>query len=589
MLKALVNAGGVNLNITAYGALATGSYTLISAPGGGLLNTNGSTGLFNLLPSSVGGTLSLSVSDTAVILNVTPFATPAVAYFKGGVGVDWAAFSGTNSNWTSDSAGTTNTHAVPGATTDVHFSAVGATNLNTTITQNFTIQSLTLDGLTNAAVGIASTGGNLTINPSGSTTDPSTGLLINSGSGSLTVSAPVILGADQTWRNNSDATAVFSGGISGAAALTFGGTGTGGFLVSSTIESDVTSVTLTGSSAELTLTGVNAFSGPLTVNSGTLTANTNAQALGIGSAVLNLAGGTVDLNAAAALAFNRNTTVSGNATIISEKNVAGAGRHLYVRHASIGSNTLTVEGGNTATGTAGLAFGVTTFTGNATLHVDNPVAASTSTVLTLGALNDGGAATTITKSGTGTLTLATAAGTLTVGTRLNITGGTVNSNLATALGANVQVDVGDGGLFAATVSQTIGALSDDTAVTHTGRVTIGGATQTLTIGGASNLSSTFGGVIASATGATASAISKQGTGTLTLTGANTYLGATGVVAGTLRLGAVRRAADRFGRHDRQRQQRHRARTRRRLHANSHRDDGHHHGRRLPAVRRRRPS
>jgi len=75
LLKALVNPGGVTLNISAFGALAANSYTLISAAGGGLLNTNGTVGglsLYNLV-SNVGASLSLSSStDTALILTVPP-------------------------------------------------------------------------------------------------------------------------------------------------------------------------------------------------------------------------------------------------------------------------------------------------------------------------------------------------------------------------------------------------------------------------------------------------------------------------------------------------------------------------------------
>ncbi|MBL9090568.1 MAG: autotransporter-associated beta strand repeat-containing protein, partial [Planctomycetaceae bacterium] len=534
-LKALINAGGVNLNITSFGAIAAGDWTLIDAPGGGLFDANNTISLFNLLPSNVGATLSLANSTNfKLILSVSPFTTPATAYFRGNVGTSWAAFSGTDSNWTTDAAGLTNTHALPGAQTDVHFYASGAANLNTTLTQNFKIQSLTVDGVDPGNVGIGSGGGILTIDPSASTTDPNTGILVKPGSGTLAISAPIVLGATQTWTNNSSSLVSITGGVNGTAALTLNGTGTGGLSLSSSIDGDVTNVTVDMPNAVVTFSGVNTFTGTLTVASGTLAANSSAQALSFGGAVLNLAGGNLDFNSNSALAFGRNTTIAADAVITAEKNVAGAGVTYTLGTLAVAGQTLTVNGGNVVSGTTGVTFGAATLAGNPTFAVNNPVGGGT-TLLTLGALNDGGTARTITKSGTGALTVATAAVSVSPGTLLNVTGGTFNSNLATALGANVSVAVGDGATFAVSVSQAIGSLNDISLVNPTGIVSIGGTTQTLTIGSVtSNLDSSFGGVI---TGTAGSAIAKQGSGTLTLSGVNTYLGATGVLAGTLRLGA----------------------------------------------------
>jgi autotransporter-associated beta strand protein len=57
--------------------------------------------------------------------------------------------------------------------------------------------------------------------------------------------------------------------------------------------------------------------------------------------------------------------------------------------------------------------------------------------------------------------------------------------------------------------------------------------NTLTVGSTNNLSGTFGGVIADGTGA--GGLTKAGTGTFTLTGANTYSGGTTLNAGTLNI------------------------------------------------------
>ncbi|NLF72045.1 MAG: hypothetical protein GX575_23680, partial [Candidatus Anammoximicrobium sp.] len=79
-------------------------------------------------------------------------------------------------------------------------------------------------------------------------------------------------------------------------------------------------------------------------------------------------------------------------------------------------------------------------------------------------------------------------------------------------------------------SETINGLSG------TGTVDTGaGGTPTLTVGG-NNTTSSFSGVIQDTAGTLA--LTKIGSGTLTLSGANTYSGVTTISAGTLRLGSV---------------------------------------------------
>lgn len=60
-----------------------------------------------------------------------------------------------------------------------------------------------------------------------------------------------------------------------------------------------------------------------------------------------------------------------------------------------------------------------------------------------------------------------------------------------------------------------------------------GTAATLTVGNSVNLSGTFAGVIQNGTGAGALSLTKAGNGTLTLSGSNSYTGATTVSAGTL--------------------------------------------------------
>ncbi len=152
----------------------------------------------------------------------------------------------------------------------------------------------------------------------------------------------------------------------------------------------------------------------------------------------------------------------------------------------------------------------------------------TNTVLTD---SSGGAARTITKTDSGALTFSTAASAISANDVVNVSGGTVNLNNATALGALTAVNVAGVATLSLGASQTLGALGDfGTVVLDGASVELNG--HALTVGSGNNLSSTFSGVIADGTGGAGSLI-KAGTGTLILGGSDTYTGGTTVNAGTL--------------------------------------------------------
>lgn len=132
----------------------------------------------------------------------------------------------------------------------------------------------------------------------------------------------------------------------------------------------------------------------------------------------------------------------------------------------------------------------------------------------------------ITKSGSGTLKL-TGSNTFTGTTQINA--GTLQLGAANVLSDSTLVSLANtaGAVFDLNnYSETIAAMSGSGS--KGGNVSLGSGT--LTVGTAT--STTYSGVI-SGTGS----LVKQGTGTLTLAGANSYSGATTINAGTLKLGA----------------------------------------------------
>src|SRR6185437_5760181 len=326
------------------------------------------------------------------------------------------------------------------------------------------------------------------------------------------------------------------------------------------------------SAGTLTLGGNNTYNGGAILSAGTLVVNNN-NALGSGG-TLTLSGGalqttsagtnignTWSVTGASSISGSTNLTLSGNgtlSTLLTNTNTATttlsgiiSGSNGVTQNSS---GTLLLSGANTYTGattvSAGtLQAGIANSFGNgsdisvssgAILNLNNFAQTigslagagnvTLSAALTTGGNSDNNSTTysgvmsgagSLTKGGTGTLTLS-GANTYTGAT--TVSAGTLTAGIANSFGNGSDVSVASGAILNLnSFAQTIGSLAG------AGNVTLSAA---LTTGGNSNNNSTTYSGVMNGVGS----LTKGGTGTLTLSGANTYTGATAVSAGTLQAG-----------------------------------------------------
>jgi autotransporter-associated beta strand protein len=445
----------------------------------------------------------------------TSFATLVVAigetYWRGDVSNAWNANVGGNTNWASDSTGTTDLGTTPNASSDVVFASSGAGNLPTTVLgANTSVGSIRV----NTATGV-------TVGGSNSLTLGANGVTVEAGAGATTISTSgqVILGADQTWRNDStNAFAVWST-IAGPFGLTKRGTGA------------------------LTLIGNSLYTGTTTIGEGVLNLGNGSTTGSVAGDILN--NGTLVVNRSNDFALNGVISGSGSFTKLGAGRLTLGGVNSFSGNVTIGSNagagivratannalgTGTVEIGPAGNGTTArleLQGGITIpnavslpmrtnasvavlnvsgnnrLSGTISINVggDTAIFQSDLGLLTLGAItsaatgtrvatltgagsglingviSDGSGVVGITKSGTGTWTLS-AVNTYTGTTTIN--GGTLALGAADRI-ANASALLLAGGTFATNgFSETLGALS----VSANSSINFGAGSGTLTFGSA---------------------------------------------------------------------------------------------------------
>jgi fibronectin-binding autotransporter adhesin len=524
-----VALGAEPLTLSGTGATGVGSAGALTATGisshSGAITLVGNTTIGTSTGAQLTLTGSIGESAAGTALTLRPFGTLILA-----------------GNNTYTGSTTINTGVVKLGTAGLAGSGPLGTTAQGTIVTN--TGGLDLNGFTLAAAEP------LTINGYGKGT--AYGALTNSSTTAVTYSGVVTLGSASEIGGFGDITLL--SGIAGAFELA---------------KDQANTLTLTATSTRTTAAGSTwLINGTLKLTvAGAL--NTNA------SAKLDLSGGTLQLapvsNAATTFTGTK-TTLYGSTRIVSDRATAGAGLVHTLGTLSLGEQTLSIAAGtNVTSGTGEIVFGATTLTASGAVF--DPAAGS---ALTLGAL---GGNFDFSKSGAGTLVLATQAATTRTSANATLDAGTLRLAQASALGragstgtltlngGTLQLAINTATTFLGTATTAAGNVSivsdrivSGVGLTHTlGTLSIGA--NTLSVAAGSSVTSGTAGIVFGTTtlsgNATFSAASgsqltlgaltetggarsltKTGGGQLTLSGAGAFTGGVFVDAGTLKLAAA---------------------------------------------------
>jgi autotransporter-associated beta strand protein len=364
--------------------------------------------------------------------------------------------------------------------------------------------------------------------------------------GTLTLGNPLIIGTNGTFRFSGGTLFGAGGVIQNNGTIVFDAQGGNQTLVHDITGSGTVTVNIGG--GILAVSSNNTYSGATTVFAGTLqarsttafspnsaftlvttaipgaspAANPTLDLNGFNNTIGSLSGTGVVLNNGAATAT---LTVGNDGTSTTFGGVLENGTSV-LQLAKIGAGTLTLTGTNTYTGGTTISAGTLQIGNGGTIGsivgdvTDNAVLAfdRSDSVTFGGAISGTGD---VVNLGTGTLTLT---GTNTYSGGTTISAGTLQAGSAASFSPNSAFTV-NSILDLNGFNNTIGSLSGNGTVLNNGATT-----ATLTAGN-DNTNTTFGGVLKD--GTSVLQLTKSGTGTFTLTGANSYTGTTTVNSGSL--------------------------------------------------------
>lgn len=330
-----------------------------------------------------------------------------------------------------------------------------------------------------------------------------------SGSGDLTLAANggVSTGNDGGLSVRNAMT--ISAPISTTGTITNAGTGKPNVVITGVI-SNANSLIQDSATSRLTLSGSNTYTGPTNVNAGVLRI-TNNTAISTSSAVTVAAGATLQVNGATSPNTAQTLTLSGHGSEYSTGALEVVSSGGYLGNVVLAADT-TFSGSFAANTLTVGTVGVTTITGSGR----NLITTGAGSVTLSGSLNTG--AGTLTKLGTGVLTLS---GSNSFTGLTSINRGTLSVNISSALSGGGNITFGGGAIrHNATNLVNYGSR----IVGSTGPISIDTFGQSVT----------YSGIASGNTGG----LAKIGTGTLTLSGTNSYTGITAVNGGNLVVSAT---------------------------------------------------
>jgi fibronectin-binding autotransporter adhesin len=401
--------------------------------------------------------------------------------------------------------------------------------------------TLTLNGNSTRSFSTSVTGGNLVLGANANLSSASANLLVDTASLNIATT-------NQTVRK----VTVTNGSIIGSGTLTSsdGGFVFGGANVTVNLAGAV-GATIDSSSGTTTLSGNNTYNGTTTVGSGATLSLANVNALAGSTlnyvshsnpAILGFSVGGTNTYNFGGLTGSGNITIGSNSLFIGANSqttsysgvLSGSGSVTKVGNGTLtlsGNSTYTggttINGGTLALGSGGASGSVTGNIMNNANLVFNRSGNFTFADIISGSGN-------VTKSGSGLLTLNgsnTYTGTTTISSgTLELNASLASTSITIAAGAALRNQ--NGGLSASTAVANAGTFTNNAAETlgslsGNGSNILNAALVTGYLGTSDEISGTISGN---------GSLTKNGTGTLTLSGNNSYAGGTSIAGGTLQIG-----------------------------------------------------